>query len=319
LRVHSVCEAEGAKGRKEEEGLPAVSLPSRARAHAKVTNMTSAPSSLDAVMTRLASNRRNFSEKFSCAAAVCVFTFVVCSQPSFSSLMANPNDETFRKRVGVHGTVHRPMHRVRMPVIVGGQCGHCGLSTGTWRAMRGLPRHAATSRPYLCPSLLPSTFYFFLCFASRRDLGPFISRQTKSNIWITERMNERITPQTGTGAPLHHDHAGTNPFTHLRHNTFGTTAAFPTTQREIFLWLWLSCLWDSPSPTSITKRDPCFLRWFPSPRVMTAMRCQYPISQRPNSISTRLTTMARHDVKPDPMANVTFKDRKGSAKRRLAH
>lgn len=44
------------------------------------------------------------------------------------------------------------------------------------------------------------------------------------------------------------------------------------------------------------------------------MRCQY---QKPNNISTSLTiNMTRQDVKPDPMANVTLKDRKGSAKRR---
>lgn len=28
----------------------------------------------------------------------------------------------------------------------------------------------------------------------------------------------------------------------------------------------MSCTLDSPSPTSITKRDPCFLRWFPRAR-----------------------------------------------------
>lgn len=76
---------------------------------------------------------------------------------------------------------------------------------GHTRAIRGLLRHAATSRPYCTvpvplPLLACCPFHFLLfplCFASRRGTrGPFISKQTKSNTRITERMNERKTPQT---------------------------------------------------------------------------------------------------------------------------
>ena len=233
--------------------------------------MTRAPSSLDAAMTtrRLSSNRRNFSENFSMFCQVRLPC--VCSLLLFVRNLHFPISWPIR-RMKHPETSGRSRHRPS-PTASGPGARDCrrAMRAIHWnmarntRAIRGASQARCnlstveSQVQYICPSFaccLPLLLFPSFCFGSRRDPGDLSSQgQTKSNTRITERMNERKTPQTQQWHTFasHHDHAGTNPFAA---QYFRNNRCFPDddTRRKSPLpvvVVEMSSTLDSLSPTSI--------------------------------------------------------------------